>query len=778
MKSCTRCQTTYPGNVAFCPRDGTALEDLSLWQEGNLIRGRYRLLGKVGQGGMGAVYKARHVAFGELRALKVINEEFARDEIFVKRFRHEAVLARKLQHANAVRVDDIDEAEDGRAFIVMEFIEGPSLKSVAETAGALPVERVCLIARQVASALDAAHQLGMVHRDIKPANIVLVRTGQGEEAKVLDFGIAKLKETRLGATPGYTLTGAGMVIGTPQYMSPEQALGKRGDELDGRSDLYSLGIVMYQMLTGSLPFKADTTLQMLMDHIHTLPKPIQQARPDLRIPDPVARVVMSCLEKRPELRPMTAQALIQDIERAQTEIATAQARRERLAREQAEAQRVAKEEQLTSERADAEQRAREHAEAERLAKVAAEQERLRDSEAAVRTEVPRPATATAPAGHSAKSHRLAWLLAGIMIVCLGSAIGAYYWLGGHAAPFHTSNTKPSVPAPRPQIPASAPTSSSALPQSAGGAPGSFSNSAAPSEKAAKARPGRTTTTEMQPTRHSVRSVDQQRLATLIRQGDRYLDQDEYAGAIRDYTVALRLDPKDTALRAKLRGARRLAELHRPITQPPVTQPSSAPASLLPKPTVTTGSVRILSSAGAQIYIDNNPSPAGNIGSDGSLLIPNLRAGNHHVRLALAGYQDWNSSVNVQPGETALYPITPHAAAPKIVPTIPAPSPPRPQPAPPVVSFHVIHLHQLLGTCSGTLTIGNGRIRYIASKRSHSFDVPVNSIRKYGTIVYGANFYLVLPTGKDYDFRGPVQVVQALQQARSAASAPNASGAER
>src|SRR5579884_553684 len=248
------------------------------------------------------------------RALKVINPELLSDELFVKRFKQEAVIARKLDHPNAVRVDDIDESEDGRPFMVMEFIEGESLKNRIQARGPLPVPAVCSIVKQVASALDAAHHLGMIHRDIKPANIVLVQTARGEQAKVLDFGIAKFREAHLAETGEMTLTGTGVVIGTPQYMSPEQAMGRRSGELDGRSDLYSLGVVMYQMLTGELPFKADTTMGLLMAHINTPPRPILEARRELHIPPALAGIVMKCLEKKPELRPATGAALIEELD--------------------------------------------------------------------------------------------------------------------------------------------------------------------------------------------------------------------------------------------------------------------------------------------------------------------------------------------------------------------------------------------------------------------------------------------------------------------------------
>jgi serine/threonine-protein kinase len=310
-----RCQGSYPDEYAVCPQDGTPLQHVGCWAEGSVIRGKYRILGKVGQGGMGAVYKALHLAFDELRALKVIAPGLLHDQLFVERFKHEAVITRKLQHPNAVRVDDIDEAEDGRPFIVMEFIQGKSLKKLIQEEAPLPVSRVCSITKQVASALDAAHRLGMVHRDIKPDNIALIESPEGELVKVLDFGIAKVKEARLGATSGGTLTSTGVVIGTPQYMSPEQAKGKRGDELDGRSDLYSLGVVMYEMLTAALPFNADTTMEMLLAHIEQPPRPIRTLRPELH--ESIASLTMRLLEKDPARRPASAKALIEELEAAE-----------------------------------------------------------------------------------------------------------------------------------------------------------------------------------------------------------------------------------------------------------------------------------------------------------------------------------------------------------------------------------------------------------------------------------------------------------------------------
>jgi serine/threonine protein kinase len=196
----------------------------------------------------------------------------------------------------------------------MEYIAGRSLSSLLKAEGALAIQRVSPLVKQIASALDEAHRLGIVHRDIKPDNIVLLESPSGEIAKVLDFGIAKMKDG-LGGTSGMALTHTGMVVGTPFYMSPEQAKGVPGDQLDGRSDLYSLGIVMYQMLTGQLPLKGDTPVQILVAHIETPPIPIARARTDLHIPEPIADLVMKCLAKDPQHRPQNGLELIEQLER-------------------------------------------------------------------------------------------------------------------------------------------------------------------------------------------------------------------------------------------------------------------------------------------------------------------------------------------------------------------------------------------------------------------------------------------------------------------------------
>jgi serine/threonine-protein kinase len=225
----------------------------------------------------------------KVRTLKVFRSELFFDEGQMRMFKHDLSATRMPQHPNLVRVDDVDEAEDGRPFIVMEFIQGQNLRDIIRSEGPLAVSRVCTITKQVAAALDAGHRLGLIHGDMKPDQIVLVDTPDLEMVKLLNFGLLPT----LGAHRG-----EGIGLGTPPYMSPEQAMGKKhGYELDRRTDIYSVGVVMYQMLTKDLPFKADAPTGFILAHIKKLPTPIREAHPELKVPEALAGLVMRCLEK-------------------------------------------------------------------------------------------------------------------------------------------------------------------------------------------------------------------------------------------------------------------------------------------------------------------------------------------------------------------------------------------------------------------------------------------------------------------------------------------------
>jgi serine/threonine-protein kinase len=314
MKNCPRCHLPYPDEFSVCPKDGSVLQYLQEWQAGDVVCEKYRIIHKIGQGGMGAIYKAEHLVFEELRALKVLVPQLAHDEALVRFLQQEARITRRLSHPNAVRVEDVDRAEDGRLFIAMEYVEGKSIKKIIEQSGPIPVPRVIEIARQLCSALDCAHSLGMIHRDIKPDNLLLVRQPDDRDlVKVLDFGIAKLKESakeRGRDVTGVTMTKTGFVVGTPQYMSPEQAMGTPGDRLDGRSDLYSVGVLLYEALTGELPFRADTPMGYILQHVNTPPPSPLSLRPDLALPESVVNIVMKAMEKDPASRFQAAREMI------------------------------------------------------------------------------------------------------------------------------------------------------------------------------------------------------------------------------------------------------------------------------------------------------------------------------------------------------------------------------------------------------------------------------------------------------------------------------------
>ncbi len=324
MKYCDICHNTYPADFSSCPKDQGPLRNISEFGPGMVIHDKYEILDKIGVGGMATVYKAKHLHFNEELAIKVVSSRLLEDETFLKRFKTEAVITRKLRHPNAVRLDDFDTTEDGRPFIVMEYVQGKSLRSVLMQRLTLPVGRSLNIARQAALGLNAAHQLGIVHRDIKPDNILIVKQPDGSDlVKVLDFGIAKVREGAFDAGPGHNQTQTGMVLGTPQYISPEQAMGKRGEEVDGRADLYALGVVLYEMLTGQLPFQSDTPLELLLHHIQTVPTPPHVLRPEKNIPMPVSQLLMKALAKDRKLRFQTGEEMAEALGAAATGTYTA-----------------------------------------------------------------------------------------------------------------------------------------------------------------------------------------------------------------------------------------------------------------------------------------------------------------------------------------------------------------------------------------------------------------------------------------------------------------------
>ena len=310
MKYCPACHKTFPTEYSVCPADQTGLQTAHELQPGMIIRNKYEILARIGIGGMGVVYRGRHVTFNELCAIKIVNDGIGGDSKFLQRFQTEAVVTRKLRHPNAVRVDDFDYTDDGRPFIVMELVEGKNIGEILQEEGPLSVPRAMRVATQVGQALGVAHRLGVVHRDIKPGNIILTKDEQGDEnAKVLDFGIAKLREAAGNAQQGMTMTG--MVVGTPLYMSPEQFMGKKaGEEIDGRTDIYSLGVVLYQMVTAQLPFDGDTLYSLMMQHMEGVVRPPHELAPELHIPESLSQIIVKAIDKDRGKRFQTADEFV------------------------------------------------------------------------------------------------------------------------------------------------------------------------------------------------------------------------------------------------------------------------------------------------------------------------------------------------------------------------------------------------------------------------------------------------------------------------------------
>jgi serine/threonine-protein kinase len=299
MKICPVCSTEYSDDVKFCPNDGQTLRSAAPANDlvGQVVADRYHVVKKLGEGGMGQVYLAEHVKMGRRSAIKVMNPSMIHDPDAVARFNREASNASRITHPNVCAIYDFGETPDGLIYLAMEFIEGQPLTDLLERDGALPLPRAVSVFLQVADALQAAHDLGIVHRDLKPDNIMLTRGKGGQDVvKVVDFGIAKAVG---GDQSGQKVTKTGLVVGTPEFMSPEQL---SGDMVDGRSDLYSLALVFYRMLTGKLPFDATTLQETMIKRLTDDPAKLAETRPDLTFPAGLQAVLDTALARTPPER--------------------------------------------------------------------------------------------------------------------------------------------------------------------------------------------------------------------------------------------------------------------------------------------------------------------------------------------------------------------------------------------------------------------------------------------------------------------------------------------
>lgn len=312
MRFCPQCEAEYDDELTICPNDGVKLVFVREEHDnviGALIDSRYRIVEKIGEGGMGTVYRATQEPVERPVAIKVLRPNLCDDPAAVKRFFHEAKAISKLRHPHTVTLYDFGQSHEGLLYIAMEYMAGNSLRTILDEADT-PLAKLVEIARQVATALVEAHGLGIVHRDLKPQNIFVDVVGGRNLAKVLDFGIAKVEEL------SSNLTLKGMVVGTPAYMSPEQS---QGQEIDGRSDLYSLGVILFEMTCARQPFLGDTSIKIAMGHLlEPLPDPNKYAafHP---LPRRLVLLIQQLMSKDIEQRP-TADVVVDILEKIEEDL--------------------------------------------------------------------------------------------------------------------------------------------------------------------------------------------------------------------------------------------------------------------------------------------------------------------------------------------------------------------------------------------------------------------------------------------------------------------------
>ena len=331
MNRCPACGTTYPAEARFCTRDGTRLvsapapltgapkvaperprataaplRDASPRithsnLAGKTLQGRYEVIKKIGEGGMSFVYLANDIATRERYAIKVLSAALSKDANAMARLRREASLGMRLAHPNVCHIIRLGETEDGLVYVVMPFVEGEVLADRTNRLGRIPLDAAASLVRDIATGLHLAHELKIIHRDLKPENIMVSRRPDGTEyAVVMDFGLAK--ERRAGAEL-QKLTATGIILGTPEFMSPEQL---RGRALDPRTDIYSLGLMTYEMLTGKLPFQGRTQQELMIARLRSDPMPLRRMRPELDFPESVERVLAKAMQRSPEDRYQSA----------------------------------------------------------------------------------------------------------------------------------------------------------------------------------------------------------------------------------------------------------------------------------------------------------------------------------------------------------------------------------------------------------------------------------------------------------------------------------------
>jgi serine/threonine protein kinase len=319
LNACVHCGTAFPLGARFCPSCGRPAELSARHLPppvrrhstaittadpliGQVVAERYRILEQLGRGGMGVVYRVEHVHIGKLMAMKLLSGELAHEANTLKRFEREAKVISKLTHPNTVQIFDF--GESGRlVYLVMEYLPGRSLSSLISSEHALPFARVAQIGAQIAASVEEAHERGVIHRDIKPENVMILDTSEQQDfVKVLDFGIAKLRDF----VDDGPATQKGHLIGTPHYMAPEQI---RGEAFDHRVDIYALGALMYQAVTGEVPFSGDSPMEVLGKHLNDELIPVRRRAPERRIPEEAERIISKAMAKDPARRFQSMSAL-------------------------------------------------------------------------------------------------------------------------------------------------------------------------------------------------------------------------------------------------------------------------------------------------------------------------------------------------------------------------------------------------------------------------------------------------------------------------------------
>src|SRR5260370_42102719 len=320
MKYCSVCNEKFDDTLSFCPKDGEVLEEDPSSLIGSVLDGQYQIEGVLGKGGMGAVYRARHILLGDRVAIKVLPPEMRSNTEWLRRFQREGQAARRFRHPNAVTVYDLRTSGDGTIYLVMEYVEGITLDAELRKHGKFsPADAVAVLDPSI-SVLNASHPMGVVHPDLKPENIMIGKPSTGGEpvVKLLDLGIAKLREVAGAEKTGNTnLTIAGQMLGTPYYMSPEQwgELPDDGNsEIDGRADIYRLGVVLYELIAGKRPFSGVTLAELRRQHVSVVPKPLHEV--DAGVPESFSNAIARSIAKDRSQRQATADELEHELRSA------------------------------------------------------------------------------------------------------------------------------------------------------------------------------------------------------------------------------------------------------------------------------------------------------------------------------------------------------------------------------------------------------------------------------------------------------------------------------